>query len=258
MSSLYSHLPSVDRCLALVDAAPATSGLPRTLVKDLVNDFLDGLRNDIREGRVESAEDLALEAITPGLLAFASRGAAPHFRRAVNATGVVVHTNMGRSLLAESAIRAVSEANRGYSNLELDLATGSRGSRYSHVEELLCRLTGAEAGLVVNNNAAAVMLVLDTLAKGREVVVSRGQLVEIGGSFRIPDVMKKSGATLVEVGATNRTHLRDYENAITENTAALLKVHTSNYRIVGFTKEVPLAELRRLADEHGLPVIEDL
>jgi L-seryl-tRNA(Ser) seleniumtransferase len=152
----------------------------------------------------------------------------------------------------------VAEGCLHYSNLELNLQTGKRGSRYSHVEELLCRLTGAEAGLVVNNNAAAVLLILDTLAKGREVVVARGQLVEIGGAFRIPEVMAKSGAVLREVGATNRVHARDYEGAINEQTAALMKVHTSNYRIVGFHKEVPLPELVRIGRERGVPVIEDL
>jgi len=152
----------------------------------------------------------------------------------------------------------VASAAAHYSNLEFDLATGERGSRYSHVEELLCRLTGAEAALVVNNNAAAVLIVLDTLCKGREVIVSRGQLVEIGGSFRIPEVMAKSGAVLREVGATNRTHLCDYEAAITSETAAIMKVHTSNYRMVGFVKEVPLGELKTLAGGYGLPVIEDL
>ncbi|MDP3427066.1 MAG: L-seryl-tRNA(Sec) selenium transferase, partial [Humidesulfovibrio sp.] len=170
----------------------------------------------------------------------------------------VVHTNMGRSLLAREAVAAVAEAAAHYSNLEFDLATGERGSRYTHVESLLCRLTGAEAALVVNNNAAAVLIVLDTLCKGREVIVSRGQLVEIGGSFRIPEVMAKSGAVLREVGATNRTHLRDYQAAIGSETAALMKVHTSNFRQVGFVKEVPLGELKALAATFGLPVIEDL
>jgi L-seryl-tRNA(Ser) seleniumtransferase len=176
----------------------------------------------------------------------------------LNATGVVVHTNLGRSLLSRSAIEAVTEACGHYSNCEFDLATGKRGSRYSHVEQILCDITGAEAALVVNNNAAAVFIMLETLAKGREVIVSRGQLVEIGGSFRIPDVMAKSGATLREVGATNRTHVHDYENAIGDETGALMRVHTSNFRVVGFTKEVSLAEMRKLGDRYGLPVIEDL
>jgi L-seryl-tRNA(Ser) seleniumtransferase len=155
-------------------------------------------------------------------------------------------------------VEAVEQACRAYSNLEFSLESGKRGSRYALVEELLCRLTGAEAGLVVNNNAAAVLLMLDTLAKGKEVIVSRGQLVEIGGSFRIPEVMAKSGATLREVGATNRTHLYDYENAVNENTGAILKAHTSNYKVIGFHKEVGLQELVELGKRHGLPVLEDL
>ena len=182
----------------------------------------------------------------------------PHFRTVINGTGVVVHTNMGRSLLPDSAMDGLVAAGCRYSNLEFDLATGKRGSRYSLVEDLLCELTGAEAGLVVNNNAAAVLLCLDTLAKDKEAIVSRGQLVEIGGSFRIPDVMKKSGAHLVEVGATNRTHLKDYQQAITEETALLLKVHTSNYKMIGFTSEVPLEDLVALGRKQGLAVMEDL
>lgn len=262
MSSLFKHLPAVDKAMdgairILTDQVDIND-LPRAMVKDLVNEFLDGLRLHIREGRIESAEELALDVLAPRLAAHVLTGCQPHFRRVINATGVVVHTNMGRSLMAEEATRAVAEACDCYSNLELDLATGERGSRYSHIEELLCKLTGAEAALAVNNNAAAVLLTLETLTKGREVIVSRGQLVEIGGSFRIPEVMEKSGATLHEVGATNRTHLRDYENAINENTGALLRVHTSNYRIIGFTKEVGLEELRELGDKHDLPVIDDL
>jgi L-seryl-tRNA(Ser) seleniumtransferase len=155
-------------------------------------------------------------------------------------------------------VDAVTQANQAYSNLEFDLSTGRRGSRYSHVEDILCKVSGAEAAMVVNNNAAAVLLALDTLCKGREVIVSRGQLVEIGGSFRIPEVMAKSGALLREVGATNRTHLRDYEGAITSETAALMRVHTSNFRIVGFTREVSLEEMVELGRRVGLPVIEDL
>lgn len=271
MTTLFRHLPAVDQCLAALAADkgrlakalrpvlhPVLHGVPRPLVKDLVNAFLDLVREEIRAGAFADEAQLSLTALYPRLLAYVLRGAKPRFRRVLNATGVVVHTNMGRSLLAPEAVTAVSEAAAHYSNLEFDLATGERGSRYSHVEGLLCRLTGAEAGLVVNNNAAAVLIVLDTLCKGREVIVSRGQLVEIGGSFRIPEVMARSGATLREVGATNRTHLRDYEAAIGSDTAAIMKVHTSNFRQVGFVKEVPLAELKTLAATFGLPVIEDL
>jgi L-seryl-tRNA(Ser) seleniumtransferase len=182
----------------------------------------------------------------------------PSLRPVINATGVVLHTNLGRAPLAADVLGHILETARGYSNLELDLTTGERGSRYAHVEEILCRLSGAEAALVVNNNAAAVLLSLNTLAEGREVIVSRGQLVEIGGSFRIPDVMKKSGACLVEVGTTNRTHLRDYEQALGEKTALLLRVHTSNFRILGFTAEVPLPELVALGRSRDLPVMDDL
>ena len=182
----------------------------------------------------------------------------PRLRRVINGSGVVIHTNLGRSLLPPSAVAALGQAAGHYSNLEFNLETGKRGSRYSLVEEIICDITGAEAALVVNNNAAAVLLVLETLAAGQEVIVSRGQLVEIGGSFRIPDVMVKSGAKLVEVGATNRTHLRDYELAISSETALLLKVHTSNFRIIGFTAEVPAEELVALARQRGLAVMEDL
>jgi L-seryl-tRNA(Ser) seleniumtransferase len=176
----------------------------------------------------------------------------------LNGTGVVIHTNMGRSVLAKAAQEAVAGAAAGYTNLELDLATGERGSRHRVIEELHCMVTGAEAGLAVNNNAAAVLLMLDSLCKGGEVIVSRGQLVEIGGSFRIPEVMERSGAILREVGTTNRCHLHDYSRAINEHTRALLRVHSSNYRITGFFKEVSLPELVQLGRAHSLPVIEDL
>lgn len=263
MSTLFRCLPAVDQALAALAAESGRAGaalqaVPRPLVKDQVNAFLDLVREEIRAGVFTEPAQLSLDALYPRLLAFVRRGARPLFRRVLNATGVVVHTNMGRSLLAPEAVSAVAEAAAHYSNLEFDLATGERGSRYAHVEALLCRLTGAEAALVVNNNAAAVLIVLDTLCKGREVIVSRGQLVEIGGSFRIPEVMARSGAVLREVGATNRTHLRDYEGAIGSQTAALMKVHTSNFRLTGFVKEVPLGELKNLAAAYGLPLIEDL
>jgi len=258
MSQLYRHLPSMDQVLDGLTGDADIAALPRPLVKDLADAFLNVCREEIRSGAITAQEQLSLEVLQPRLTAYVRAQSRPHFRRVLNATGVVVHTNLGRSLLAKPAIEAVVEACGHYSNCEFDLSTGQRGSRYSHVEKILCDITGAEAALVVNNNAAAVFIILETLAKGKEVIVSRGQLVEIGGSFRIPDVMTKSGATLHEVGATNRAHVHDYENAINDQTAALMRVHTSNYRIVGFTKEVSLPEMKALGDKYELPVIEDL
>lgn len=258
MNTLFRLLPSMDRVLASLEGDPALTAAPRPLIREAAQAFLDGLREEIKSGLVADESKLAWELLSQRIACFARSYVRPRFRRVLNATGVVVHTNLGRSVLPQCAVDAVASACRHYSNLEFDLATGQRGSRYSHVEGLLCQLTGAEAALVVNNNAAAVLLVLESLCKGREVVVSRGQLVEIGGSFRVPEVMAKSGAILREVGATNRTHLRDYEAAIGPETAALMRVHTSNFRIIGFTKEVPLEELATLGYERGLPVIEDL
>lgn len=260
MNNLFRLLPPVDACLNALerDAPKLYAETPRPLLRTTVNAFLDACRTDIREGRRTAPEFLALDALLPALIDFTAQETAPRFRRVLNATGVVIHTNMGRSVLADEAVEAILRACRGYSNLELNLATGERGSRYSHVEELLCALTGAEAALVVNNNAAAVLITMDALCSGGEVVVARGQLVEIGGSFRIPDVMARSGATLREVGCTNRVHPQDYEDAINEHTVALMRVHTSNYRIVGFHSDVPVEELAALAHRHNLPLIEDL
>jgi len=183
---------------------------------------------------------------------------APHLRRVINATGVIVHTNLGRAPLAEVALDRVCEIARGYSNLEYDLVAGRRGSRQDHVTDILRRLTGAEAALVVNNNAAAIMLALAALAEGREVLVSRGELIEIGDGFRIPDVLERSGARLREVGTTNRTRATDYENAIGPETAVLLRVHQSNFRVVGFTERPSLRELAGIAGRHDLPLVDDL
>ncbi|MBI5582532.1 MAG: L-seryl-tRNA(Sec) selenium transferase [Deltaproteobacteria bacterium] len=249
------RIPSVTLLLTDPAGVEILSAYPRPLVIKLLREILEQKRRDLLAGREPqlSPPDLWQEL---GLRIKAKT--AYHLRRVVNGTGVVIHTNLGRSLLARPAAAQVELAARYYSNLEFDLTLGRRGSRYSHVEELLTELTGAEAALVVNNNAAAVLLALDTLAQGREVVVSRGQLVEIGGSFRVPEVMSRSGALLHEVGTTNKTHLRDYENAVNERTALLLKVHTSNFRILGFTSEVSLEELVVLGKTHGLPVMEDL
>jgi L-seryl-tRNA(Ser) seleniumtransferase len=253
--NLLREIPKVDEVLQWLTGI---SRAPLFLVKQSVRKELDRLRQNILAGRKINKNSLSKKSITAQVKKRLQEEMMPNFRRVINATGVVIHTNLGRSILPASASEALVQAGTRYSNLEFDLATGKRGSRYSLVEKLLCDLTGAEAGLVVNNNAAAVLLVLDTFAKGREVIVSRGQLVEIGGSFRIPEVMAKSGAKLVEVGATNRTHLKDYESNINKNTAMLLKVHASNFMMAGFTKEVPAEELVELASRHDLLVMDDL
>ncbi len=248
-------LPSVDQLVRQVGGAPGLEGIPRARLIAAAREILAAERRRLSGDGGTPADAAALGArLTDSL-----RRAGPFsLRPVVNATGVVLHTNLGRAPLSELALERVALIAAGYGNLELDLATKERGSRYSHVEALLRRLTGAEDALVVNNNAAAVLLALETLAHGREVVVSRGELIEIGGEFRIPDIMLRSGARLHEVGATNRTHLRDYADAIGAETALLLKVHTSNYRVVGFTAEVSSTELVALGRERGVPVMEDL
>lgn len=248
-------LPAIDRLLAVMANDPELTQYPQELLTACLRQAVALAREAIRQGRESavSQEDIIKEAIK--LLEKHSQAS---LRRVINATGVVLHTNMGRAPLGRRAQDCVTAIMSGYSTLELDVASGGRGSRYAHVEQLLCQLTGAEAALVVNNNAAAVLLVLSALAPGREVIVSRGELVEIGGSFRIPDVLRQSGAALVEVGSTNKTHLTDYQQAIGPNTAAILKVHTSNYCIIGFTSQPDGAELAELAHQHSLPVIEDL
>lgn len=234
-------------------------GIPKSILIPAIRAAIDSLRARIMESDIPldsgrfSRKTLVAEAGDR-----AARAMALNLKRTVNATGVVVHTNLGRSLLSPGVLDHLSTISSRYSNLEFDLEKGRRGSRYSAVEGILCELSGARAAMVVNNNAAAVLLCLDTLAAGREVVVSRGELVEIGGAFRIPDVMAKSGAILKEVGTTNRTHPRDYENAIGDQTGLLLKVHTSNYSIVGFTAAVSLADLVDMGRRHDLPVMEDL
>lgn len=256
-SLLLRQLPCVNDCLAHLSQVSVVQGMPPARLKHCVRLFLEQTRREILCGH-HPAGDFDREQWMDDLGQFVLRYHRPRFTRVINATGVIVHTNLGRSLLPEAALASLITAASGFSNLELDLASGRRGSRYSHVEELLCELTGAEAALVVNNNAAAVLIALETLGRGKDVIVSRGQLVEIGGSFRIPDIMARSGARLVEVGTTNRTHPRDYEAAITEATAMLLRVHCSNYRIIGFTGEVAAPDLVRLGRKHGVAVMEDL
>jgi L-seryl-tRNA(Ser) seleniumtransferase len=235
-------LPSVDEL---------ARGRDDPLAVDAARSVLERAREEIRAGAEPGDLDVRLEEELRALRA-------PSLRRVLNATGVIIHTNLGRAPLAEAALDHVREATRGYSNLELDLTTGSRGSRQDHVAGILRRLTGAEAALVVNNNAAAVLLALAALSEGREVVVSRGELIEIGDGFRIPDVLARSGARLVEVGTTNRTRAADYESAIGPETAVLLRVHQSNFRVVGFTEQPRVEELAAVARRHELPLVDDL
>lgn len=257
--SLFRQIPGVDQLLIHPAVESALTSYPKALVLKAIHQVLDSIRTDIKEGRIsEAAAGLDGESVSSRVMETLAILSRPSLRNVINATGVVVHTNLGRSILPERVIEKFRSIAGNYSNLEYDLAQGRRGSRYVHVEGILRELTGAEAAMVVNNNAGAVLIALETLAKGREVVVSRGQLVEIGGSFRIPDVMRKSGARMVEVGTTNKTHLRDYEEVIGPDTALLLKVHTSNFQVVGFTSEVPLADLVKLGERHGTPVMEDL
>jgi L-seryl-tRNA(Ser) seleniumtransferase len=259
VQELLRRLPGVDTLLAEKPLQQALLEHPRKLVLDSIRDVLADRRQAILENPSDAESvgiDLA-DLVRTALLRLETLSEYT-LRPVVNATGIVIHTNLGRSLLPEQAVERLQTLSSSYNNLEYDLEAGERGSRYVHAESILRELTGAEAALVVNNNAGAVLLVLNTLARGHEVVVSRGQLVEIGGAFRIPDVMTSSGATLREVGTTNRTHLRDYEAAIGEQTALLMKVHTSNYRIVGFTAEVPLDQLVQLGRARRIPVVEDL
>ncbi len=254
-SAKLRRIPAIDRLLAVAVVLPEFAALPRDLLVSLLRQAADAVRGEALAGKDVDTTPGAVIDLTRRLLA---RAGEPSLRRVINATGVVLHTNLGRAPLSKRARERVADVMSGYSTLEYDLASGERGTRYSHVAARLATLTGAEDVIVVNNNAAGVMLVLSALARGREVIVSRGQLVEIGGSFRVPEVMAQSGATLVEVGTTNKTHLHDYEQAIGPNTAAILKVHTSNYRIIGFTAQPDDAALAALARQHGLPLVEDL
>ncbi len=258
-AALLRQLPQVDELLRHPLLSPVVAGMPRAWAAAAVRRLLAAKRRQLAAAAApELPARLDAEALLEEILAALAAAAQPSLRRVINATGVVIHTNLGRSPLAAAALAQVQEVAAHYSTLEYDLARGARGSRHDHLEGLLQEITGAEAALVVNNNAAAVLLALRTLAEGREVIISRGQLVEIGGSFRLPEIMAVSGAILKEVGTTNKTHLRDYEQAITAETAMFLKVHPSNYRILGFTHEVQLQELVALGRRYGLLTVEDL
>lgn len=255
---MLRNLPAVEAVLNAPAVREELQQTPKWLLLDAIHHVLDHVREQILSGHPLSEDDVLLGGLLPRIHETVERLRRHHLRPLINATGVVIHTNLGRSLLSEETMAHVTRVSTHYSNLEYDLETGRRGSRYSHVEEILCRLCGSEAALVVNNNAGAVFLALNTLAEGREVIVSRGQLVEIGGSFRVPDVIRKSGCRLVEVGTTNKTHPRDYRDAIRDTTACLLKVHMSNFEMRGFVREVSARELAAVAREFHLPFMEDL
>ncbi len=261
------RLPGIDRLLTQDETQTLINQYGRLLTTDALRAVLEQARQTIRAGGdVPGPADLMTRAA-----ALMFDWTRPRPRPLINATGVIIHTNLGRAPLSDAAVQAMEQAARGYSDLEYDLEQGARGHRMAAVEQLLCQVTGAEAGLVVNNNAGAVLLALSALARGREVVISRGQLIEIGGGFRIPEVLAQSGARLIEVGTTNRTHRRDYENALSKDTAAILRAHSSNFRLVGFTAEVDIAELVNIGREYAcrpgcdgsengraIPVIDDL
>ncbi len=256
---MFRQIPSVDELLVTSGIKSMLSTIPRALVLRAIRQILDELREEIRKAPVgDEMPDVGLSTVVDQITRRVSILSQPSLRQVINATGVIVHTNLGRSPVPKRVVTAFNSLAGCYSNLEYDLNIGKRGSRYVHVQDILRELTGAEDALVVNNNAAAVLIALDTMAKGREVVISRGQLVEIGGSFRMPDVMRKSGAKMFEVGTTNKTTIRDYEAAIVSDTALFLKVHMSNFQIVGFTQEVSLEELVGLGRKYSIPVMEDL
>ncbi|MHC4457692.1 MAG: L-seryl-tRNA(Sec) selenium transferase [Planctomycetota bacterium] len=256
---LLRIIPSIDAILNDPDLTSCTTGLPRKAVVNSVRQAVEEIRKLLVEQKTSKIDEATL---TQKIIANARHRLeatmAPHYRRVINATGIILHTGLGRAVLPPKALQQIQDQLQGYSLLQSDIETGKRSKRDERIEWLMQQLTGAEAATIVNNNAAATAIVLNTIAKDKEVIVSRGQLVEIGGSFRLPDVMAFSGAKLVEVGTTNKTHPKDYANAITENTAAVLRVHPSNYKIQGFTSEVPLDELVEIAHAHGLVMIDDV
>jgi len=253
--SSLKHLPGVDLLLDLAKKEDRFIGIPRSVIRDAIRNSLDHIRQDIlADIKASTSHDTILFAAH----ILAKEKIRSRLVPVINGTGVVLHTNLGRSLLCEDALNNIRQVAQSYSNLELNIDTGKRGIRYEAVDDLICELTGAQSAIVVNNNAGAVLLALNTMAKDTQVVVSRGELVEIGGSFRVPDVMTKSGCILKEVGTTNRTHLRDYEDAISDATGLFLKVHASNYKIEGFTASVSLKDLVLLGKKKDIPVMEDL
>lgn len=258
--NLLKNLPKIDEVLAILEKRDVPFRIARGILKESCRSIVGDHRSRLLAagGQSKKLSLPAPEQVADEVIRTMDSLLRYRLRRVVNATGIILHTNLGRAPLCPEALERIVEVGKGYSNLEFDLEKGRRGLRYDHVQGLLCALTGAEDALVVNNNAAAVLLVINTFADGKEAIVSRGELIEIGGEFRIPEVMEKSGATLREVGTTNRTHLADYEMALSEKTGLILKVHTSNYRIVGFTEEIALPDLVSLGKRHGVPVMDDL
>lgn len=255
--ALLRTLPAIDRLLGSTTLSKLEGSQPHILIVEAAQKVVDDLRRQLLDEQAPLPE-LDIESVAVRVAAQVELMSKPSLRKVINVTGTLLHTNLGRAPLCSDALQAVKDVAQGYSNLEYDLDAGQRGKRFTHVEELICKLTGGEAATVVNNNAGAVMLALAALAGGQSAIVSRGELIEIGGSFRIPDIMAASGVELVEVGTTNKTHLKDYASAINEKTALILKVHTSNYRILGFTEAVAGEDLAKLAHQHNIPVLEDL
>lgn len=255
---LYRSIPKVDVLLENQAIQEMIERYSRDSVMEAIRAEMDNLRAFIGGCDEEDKAQEQIALLISHIGDAVEKMHTPNMKKVINGTGTILHTNLGRAPISREHMKKAFDIVTGYSNLEYNLEEGRRGERYSHFEKLLCKITGAEAAMAVNNNASSVLLILSSLAKGGEVIVSRGELIEIGGKFRIPDVMTQSGATLVEVGTTNKTHVSDYEENITEETKALLKVHTSNYKIVGFTEAVGIDELMLIAKEHGIPVIEDL
>ena len=255
---LYRSIPKVDVLLENPDIVTLIEDHHRDVVVDVIREEIDKLRNFIKENDDINLIEEKINNLIENIKISTEKVYSYNIKKVINGTGTILHTNLGRAIISKKHADYLSEVVTSYSNLEYNLEEGKRGERYSHFEKLICKITGAEAAMAVNNNAAAVMLVLSSMAAEREVIVSRGELVEVGGKFRIPDVMKSSNAHLVEIGTTNKTHLEDYEDAISENTGAFLKVHTSNFKILGFTESVSIEELCKLGREKDIPVIEDI
>lgn len=255
---LFRSIPKVDVLLEKSEVIGLIEKYHRDVVVDVIREEIDKLRNFIKENDDVNLIEEKINSLVKNICLSVEKIYSYNLKKVINATGTILHTNLGRAIISKKHAKYLSEVVTSYSNLEYNLEEGKRGERYSHFEKLICKITGAECAMAVNNNAAAVMLVLSSMAENKEVIVSRGELVEVGGKFRIPDVMKSSNAHLVEIGTTNKTHIEDYEDALTENTGAFLKVHTSNFKILGFTESVSIDEICKLGKEKNIPVIEDI